>query len=75
MYKFLEKKTNITLDDLIANANVEQLKQYQEYLIHFRNVKGKDSNSSEVVVDMPMKKNKRLKLELKPNKNSNVTID
>ena len=40
-YKIVDKKgreTSITFEDLIANANIEQLKYYREYLAHFQNV-------------------------------------
>lgn len=83
-YKIVDKKekeTSITFEDLIANANIEQLKQYREYLAHFQSInqsiQENDIYSAEhqVVVSMPMEKHKTLKLELKPNKHNNGAIN
>lgn len=72
-YKIVDKKereTSITFDDLIANANIEQLKQYREYLAYFQNInqliqENDISAEHQVVVSMPTEKHKTLKLELK----------
>ena len=76
-----ERKTSITFEDLIANANIEQLKQYCEYLAYFQSVNqsmqenGFYSAEHQVAVSMPMEKHKILKLELKPNKHNNGAIN
>ncbi len=82
-YKIVDKKereTSITFEDLIANANIEQLKQYREYLAHFQSInqliqENDISAEHQVVVSMPMEKHKTLKLELKPNKKNNGAIN
>ena len=83
-YKIVDKKereTSITFEDLIANANIEQLKQYREYLAYFQSVNqsmqenGFYSAEHQVAVSMPMEKHKTLKLELKPNKHNNGAIN
>ena len=83
-YKIVDKKereTSITFEDLIANANIEQLKQYCEYLAYFQSVNqsmqenGFYSAEHQVAVSMPMEKHKILKLELKPNKHNNGAIN
>lgn len=83
-YKIVDKKereTSITFEDLIANANIEQLKQYREYLAHFQSVNqsmqenGFYSAEHQVAVSIPMEKHKTLKLELKPNKKNNGAIN
>ena len=82
-YKIVDKKEreiDITFEDLIANANIEQLKQYREYLAHFQSInqsiqENDISAEHQVVVSMPMEKHKTLKLELKPNKHNNGAIN
>lgn len=82
-YKIVDKKereTSITFEDLIANANIEQLKQYLEYLAHFQSINQSTQENDisaehQVVVSMPMEKHKILKLELKPNKHNNGAIN
>lgn len=82
-YKIVDKKereTSITFEDLIANANIEQLKQYREYLAHFQSINQSTQENDisaehQVVVSMPMEKHKILKLELKPNKHNNGAIN
>ena len=82
-YKIVDKKereTSITFEDLIANANIEQLKQYREYLAHFQSVnqliqENDISAEHQVVLSMPMEKHKTLKLELKTNKHNNDAIN
>lgn len=75
-YKIVDKRereTSITFEGLIANANIEQLKQYREYLAYFQSVNqmvqenGFYSDNQHVDVSMPMGKHKTLKLELKNN--------
>lgn len=76
-YKIVDKKereTNITFEDLIANANIEQLKKYREYLAYFQSVNQSIQENAfyydkqQVDVSMPMEKHKTLKLELKNNR-------
>lgn len=83
-YKIVDKKereTSITFEDLIANANIEQLNRYREYLAYFQSVNqsmqenGFYSAEHQVAVSMPMEKHKTLKLELKPNKHNNGAIN
>lgn len=82
-YKIVDKKereTSITFDDLIANANIEQLKQYREYLAHFQSInqsiqENDISVKHQIVVSMPMNNHKTLKLEFKPNKHNNDAIN
>ena len=83
-YKIVDKKereTSITFEDLIANANIEQLNRYREYLAYFQSVNqsmqenGFYSAEHQVAVNMPMEKHKTLKLELKPNKHNNGAIN
>lgn len=83
-YKIVDKKereTSITFEDLIANANIEQLKQYREYLAHFQSVNQSMQENDfysakhQVAVSIPMEKHKTLKLELKPNKKNNGAIN
>lgn len=83
-YKIVDKKereTSITFEDLIANANIEQHKQYREYLAHFQSVNqsmqenGFYSAEHQVAVSIPMEKHKTLKLELKPNRKNNGAIN
>lgn len=79
-YKIVDKKdkeTSITFEDLIANANIEQLKQYREYLAYFQRINQAIqenefySDDQQIDISMPMKKNKTLKLELKNNRENN----
>lgn len=79
-YKIVDKKkreTSITFEELIANANIEQLKQHREFLAYFQSMNQAiqenefDSDKQPVDVSMPMKKHKTLKLELKNNRQHN----
>ncbi|MBQ2639842.1 MAG: hypothetical protein IJF92_03670 [Bacilli bacterium] len=66
-----EKETDITLDEVIDNSNIEQLKIYRQYLESFRRgnepIYGED-HYYEDSVSIPMKRHKTLKLELKDNR-------
>lgn len=81
-YKIVDKKgreTSIIFEDLIANANIEQLKQYRDYLAHFQSINQSIQENNipaehQSVVSMPMGKHKTLKLELKSNKHYNAAI-
>ena len=76
-YKIVDKKgreTNITFDDLIANANMEQLKQYREYLANFQIINQSIQYPVELQI-VTMKKHKTLKLELKPSKHNNGDVN
>ncbi len=57
-----ERETSITFDDLIANANIEQLKRYRAYLAYFKIVN--QITEKNVNINIPIN-NKTLKLELK----------
>ena len=75
-YKIVDKKervTSITFEDLIANANIEQLEQYREYLAINQAIQENEfySDEQQVDVSMPMEKHKTLKLEFKNNKQNN----
>ena len=83
-YKIVDKKereTNISFDDLIANASIEQLKKYRENLAHFQSINQSMQENDfypaeyqvqvQVDVSIPMKKNKSLKIEFKPKKHNN----
>lgn len=65
-----EKETNISFNDLIANATIEQLIQYREYLKKFSQAikENEYCDESQIDISMPIEKNKILKLELKNNK-------
>lgn len=76
-YKIVDKKereASITFEDLIANANIEQLKQYREYLAYFKSINQAIqenelySDEHQVDVSVPIEKHKTLKLELRNNK-------
>ena len=79
-YKIVDKKereTNISFDDLIANASIEQLKQYRENLARFQSINQLMQENDfypaeyQVNVSMPIKKHKALKIEFKPKKHNN----
>ena len=65
-----EKETNISFNDLITNATIEQLIQYREYLKKFSQAIKENEyyDESQIDISMPIEKNKILKLELKNNK-------
>ena len=76
-YKIVEKKgkeIGITFDELIANATIEELKQYRNHLKYFKlvnqNIQENDNylDNQPANVRVHLKKHKSLKLELKPNK-------
>ncbi len=79
-YKIIDKKekeTDITFNDLIEKASIEQLKKYHEYLAYFKNINQSiqkkyfysDKNQVDIIVSI--EKNKALKLELNSNKRKN----
>lgn len=81
-YKVVDKKkreTNITFENLIADASIEQLNQYREYLQHFQTIDQSIQENEfhfdkqQVNVSMPMGKKKTLKLEFKNNIHNNCT--
>ena len=75
-YKIIDKKgieNNITFDDLISNANIEQLKQYREYLMGLQTIE--NGLSSQAVIKIPMERHKTLKLELNPNIHKDSAIE
>jgi hypothetical protein len=80
-YKIVGKKqreTSITFEDLIANANIEQLKLYREYFAYINQSiqeNGLYHIDHQVDISVAMGKHKSLKLELKPNKHNDGAIN
>lgn len=79
-YKIIDKKeTSVNFEDLIANASIEELKQYRNYLAYLqivnRVVQVNDlcPNKEEIDMSMPIEKNKTLKFEFK-NQNSVIGV-
>lgn len=79
-YKIVNKKgkeKNITFEELIEDATIEELKRYREHLVYFllvdQYVQQSDIYLEKQQVDIvvPIKKHKSLKLELKLNKHNN----
>lgn len=73
-YKVIDKKekeTSINFEDLIANASIEELKQYRNYLAYLQIVNKAIQtndffpNKEGIDMSMPIEKNKTLKFELK----------
>ena len=80
-YKIIDKKEKemkINFEDLIANASIQELKQYRNYLAYLqivnRAIQVNDlcHNKEEIDMSMPIEKNKTLKFEFK---NQNSVID
>ena len=73
----MKRETNISFEDLIANATIGELKEYYEYLANFQKVnqiiKEKEyyNPKNPVTLSIPMAKRKTLKLELNTNKLKN----
>lgn len=70
-YKIVDKKekeTNITFEDLIVNANIEQLKQYRDYLAYFQSVNQAIqenefySDNQQMDISMPIEKTKHTRI-------------
>lgn len=79
-YKIIDKKeTSINFEDLIANASIEELKQYRNYLDYLKivnrviQVNDFCPNKEEIDMSMPIEKDKTLKFEFK-NQNSIISI-
>lgn len=81
-YKIIDKKekeTSINFEDLIANASIEELKQYRNYLEYLqmvnRVIQANDfcPDKEEINMSMPIEKDKTLKFEFK-NQNSIISI-
>lgn len=79
-YKIVDKKdkeTDVSFEDLIANANISQLQRYREYLAPFKSINQAIqtnefcSDDQQVGRSMPMGKNKTLKIEFKNNRANN----
>lgn len=73
-YKIVDKKEKeikINFEDLIANASIQELKQYRNYLAYLqivnRAIQVNDlcHDKEEIDMSMPIEKNKTLKFELK----------
>lgn len=71
-YKIVDnknKETNITFDELINNASIEELKQYRSYLNYLKDfsneIRKDESFNDNYSIELPVKKNKTLKLEIK----------
>lgn len=65
-----EKETIITFEELIANATIEQLNKYREYLQNINQACNENTNISkekQVGTKMPIENNKTLKLEFDNN--------
>lgn len=70
-----KKEQDITFDELLSTASLQQLRDYREHLIYFKNYCNfLDEHSSyaddisETSMTVPIEKNKTLKLELKINR-------
>ena len=69
-----ERETTINFEDLIANANIKQLKMYREYLAYFQSINQsmRENNfyfaEHQIDMSVPIEKQKMLKLEFKSNK-------
>lgn len=83
-YKIVDSKEkdnefDVTIEDLIQNANLEQLKKYRDYLSQFQMVNQEIqndkvlSNFDEVEVKVPTENGKQLKLKLRKSKNDKCT--
>lgn len=74
-----EKETSVNFEDLIANASIEELKQYRNYLAYLqivnRAIQVNDlcPDKEEIDMSMPIEKNKTLKFEFK-NQNSVIGV-
>lgn len=75
-YKIIDKKereTSITLDNLIANASLDQLKQYRECFQYFQKVTQKHQEDRNILygdttrINSPIEKDKILEIVLKAN--------
>ena len=72
-YKIVDKKgkqNSITFEELIANATIEQLMQYREYLTHFQNIVQENLvvfEEKQLNISITTEKDKKLKLEFKRN--------
>lgn len=81
-YKIIDKKekeTSVNFEDLIANASIDELKKYRNYLAYLqivnRVVQVNDlcPDKEEIDMSMPIEKNKTLKFEFK-NQNSVIGV-
>lgn len=81
-YKIIDKKekeTSVNFEDLIANASIDELKKYRNYLAYLqivnRVVQINDlcPDKEEIDMSMPIEKNKTLKFEFK-NQNSVIGV-
>ena len=81
-YKIIDKKekeTSINFEDLIANASIEELKQYRNYLDYLKivnrviQVSDFCPDKEEIDMSMAIEKDKTLKFEFK-NQNSTISI-
>ena len=73
-YTIIDKKkreTSITIDDLIADANIEQLNKCREYLIIIRESIQEHGFYSDDQLDIPMEEINTLKIKFKQNKSIN----
>lgn len=74
-----EKETSVNFEDLIANASIQELKQYRNYLAYLqivnRAIQVNDlcPDKEEIDMSMPIEKNKTLKFEFK-NQNSVIGV-
>lgn len=78
-YKIINRKgkeTEITLEQLIFNATIKELKQYRDYLTEIQKINQEFQNSNnyhtednQINYNIPIEKNKTLRIELKRNNN------
>lgn len=74
-----EKETSVNFEDLIANASIQELKQYRNYLAYLqivnRAIQVNDlcPDKEEIDMSMPIEKNKTLNFEFK-NQNSVIGV-
>lgn len=81
-YKIIDKKEkeiSVNFEDLIANASIQELKQYRNYLAYLQivnraiQVNNLCHDKEEIDMSMPIEKNKTLKFEFK-NQNSVIGV-
>lgn len=81
-YKIIDKKekeTSVNFEDLIANASIDELKKYRNYLAYLQivnkvvQVNDLCPDKEEIDMSMPIEKNKTLKFEFK-NQNSVIGV-
>ena len=67
-YKISDKKDRcnfVSIDELIENASLDELKLYRAYLLYYKFVEENKIDDENVQISLPITKNKTLKLEYK----------